>query len=203
MDELTSRLRAHGLIEEEISCSAEYYAEAIDDRMEDGTDEESAVAALGDLDEIVRQILIDLPLGSFIKSKFRQQKEKSRSASRFTLVMTILGAPLWIPLLITAVAVILSVYVSILAVIISLFATVIALITSSAISIPVAGLVISETVPGAIGILGAALLLMGIGILMILPAKLAAKGLWKITLWFTRQLRKPFIPKQRIRKDTI
>ena len=51
LDELKKALWA--LPEADQKNSLEYYAEMIDDRMEDGLSEEEAVAAIGDLDEIV------------------------------------------------------------------------------------------------------------------------------------------------------
>lgn len=202
-DELSRRLREQGLIDTEIDRSLEYYREMIEDRVEDGEDEEHAVRSLGTPEEIARQILTEMPLGAFIKSKLRQQKKRHQNASALTVVMTVLAFPIWFPLLIAAFTVILSVYVTVLALIVSLFATVVALMTSSLVSIPAAGVIISETVPGAIALLGAALLVMGIGVLLIIPAKHATIGLIRLTKWFTRCLRSLFITKSTARKESV
>ena len=59
LEALKARLWA--LPEADIQCSLDYYSEMIDDRMEDGLTEEEAVAAIGNLEEIVQQILGETP----------------------------------------------------------------------------------------------------------------------------------------------
>ena len=59
LEELKTRLWA--MPEADKERSVDYYSEMIDDRMEDGLSEEEAVAAIGDLDEIVSQILSESP----------------------------------------------------------------------------------------------------------------------------------------------
>ena len=57
--------------------SVDYYAEMIDDRMEDGLSEEEAVAAIGDLDEIVKQILNESPRPpATVKKEHKQQRQE-------------------------------------------------------------------------------------------------------------------------------
>lgn len=59
LSELSRRL--DGLNGNDLYRTLEYYAEMIDDRMEDGMSEEAAVAALGDLEAIAREIMQDAP----------------------------------------------------------------------------------------------------------------------------------------------
>ena len=61
--EFLEKLKAQlwALPEGDVQNSLDYYSEMIDDRMEDGLPEEEAVAAVGDLDEIVKQILSETP----------------------------------------------------------------------------------------------------------------------------------------------
>lgn len=79
----------------EAKKSIEYYAEMIDERMEDGLSEEEAVAALGPAEAVAAQIRCEMP------------KEEKKV---WNTVMLILGAPLWIPLLAAAGIVVLSFY---------------------------------------------------------------------------------------------
>lgn len=44
---------------EEVTGILSYYAESIDDRMEDGMDEEAAIASLGSIDELAQKILAE------------------------------------------------------------------------------------------------------------------------------------------------
>ncbi|MBQ7459869.1 MAG: DUF4097 family beta strand repeat protein [Oscillospiraceae bacterium] len=55
IDELCKRLRKTPADEAERTVN--YYSEAIDDRIEDGMTEEEAVAALGSIDDIVREVI--------------------------------------------------------------------------------------------------------------------------------------------------
>ena len=59
LSELSRRL--DGLNGNDLYRTLEYYAEMIDDRVEDGMSEEAAVAALGDLEAIAREIMQDAP----------------------------------------------------------------------------------------------------------------------------------------------
>ena len=59
LSELSRRL--DGLNGNDLYRTLEYYAEMIDDRMEEGMSEEAAVAALGDAEAIAREIMQDAP----------------------------------------------------------------------------------------------------------------------------------------------
>ena len=61
--EFLERLRAalNALPEEEAKKTIAYYAEMIDDRIEDGMSEEEAVAGLGEPEAVAREILLDAP----------------------------------------------------------------------------------------------------------------------------------------------
>ena len=82
-----------------------FYSEMIDDRMEEGLSEEEAVFAVGPIDEIVSQISEEINLTSTQKDTKPQRK-----LCAWETALLILGAPLWIPLLIAAFAVIFSLY---------------------------------------------------------------------------------------------
>lgn len=84
------RNRIKGLPENDIDKSLDYYSEMIDDRVEDGMTEEEAVAALGTVDEIVAQILNDIPLQKLVKEKVRPK----RSLSAFEILLLVLGFPI-------------------------------------------------------------------------------------------------------------
>ena len=75
--------------EEDARASVDYYAEMIDDRMEEGLSEEAAVAAIGDVREIARNILAETPV----------EQKKPRKISGWVIVLLVLGAPVWLSLL--------------------------------------------------------------------------------------------------------
>ena len=60
LDELRRRLS--GLPQSDLDERLLFYSEMIDDRMEDGLTEEEAVAGIGSVDEIVEQIMAEIPL---------------------------------------------------------------------------------------------------------------------------------------------
>ncbi len=100
------RHELHGLSDKDILQSLDYYAEMIDDRVEAGMEEHAAIAVLGDPEAIARDIILGMPLPKVIKSKC----QKKTAWRAWEIVLLVLGAPLWIPLLITAAAVLLTVY---------------------------------------------------------------------------------------------
>lgn len=113
------RERISGLPQKDIEESLDFYAEMIDDRVEEGMTEEQAVAAMGSVEEITAQILMDTPLPKLVKATIRP----SRGLRAWEIVLLILGAPVWLPLLLAAVIVLLSVYVVLWSVVVSLYAS--------------------------------------------------------------------------------
>ena len=88
---------------DQVAESKAFYAEAIDDRMEDGMTEEEAVAAMGSPGDAAEAILDDLPPVPRAVAKTR------RKSTVLLWVLAIVGSPIWLSLLaafaVTAVAV--------------------------------------------------------------------------------------------------
>lgn len=158
--------------------SMDYYAEMIDDRMEDGLSEEEAVAAIGDLDEIVRQILTESPRPPATVKK--EQKQQKRGLEPWMIVLLVLGSPLWISLVTAAVSVIFSVYVSIWSVVLVLYTVAVAVGAAAIGCIVGSFFMIGRTATIAVA-WGAALLCVGLAILLFLLGNLAAKGMIELT----------------------
>ena len=114
--ELRSKLS--GAPQSDVEDRLIFYGEMIDDRIEEGMSEEAAVEAVGNIDAIVSEIISDIPLASLVKEK-RRRKRKMKA---WEIVLLVAGAPLWVPLLIAALAVVLSLYIAIWSVVISLWA---------------------------------------------------------------------------------
>lgn len=108
---LSRRLGA--LSRKERQASLAYCTEMIQDHMESGASEEAAVVRLGSVDEIARQILADVGGGS--PAPIRRERRG------WNIALLILGAPLWLPLLIAALAVAFSLYAALWAVVISFY----------------------------------------------------------------------------------
>lgn len=158
--------------------SADYYGEMIDDRMEDGLSEEEAVAAIGNLDEIVKQILSESPRPPATVHK--EQKQQKRGLEPWMIVLLVLGSPLWIPLVASAVATVVSIYVSLWSVVIVLYVVAVAVGVAAVGCIIGSFFMIGRTATLVVA-WGAALLCAGLAILLFLLGNLAAKGMVELT----------------------
>ena len=184
--EFLEKLRASlwALPEADKQRSVDYYAEMIDDRMEEGLSEEEAVAVIGDLEEIVKQILSETPRPPATVSK--TQKQQKRRLEPWMIVLLVLGSPVWVPLVASAVGTVISIYVSLWSVVIGLYATAIALFVA-ALGCVLGSFFMIGGFPQVSVAWGAALLCAGLGILIFLLSNLAAKGMVKLTklVWET------------------
>ena len=178
LTELRAKLWA--LSAEDAQRSLDYYAEMIDDRMEDGLSEEEAVAAIGNLDEIVQQILGETPRPPVVvKPEQKQQKPKQDNTKTWLIILLVLGSPVWIPLLASAIGTVIGIYVSLWSVVIALYAGFLALAVSS-VGCIVGSFFMIGRLAGGIVAWGAALVCAGLAILLLLLANLAAKGMVKL-----------------------
>lgn len=107
-----------GLPPKTVKESLDFYAEMIDDRIEEGLSEEDAVSKIGSVDEIAAQIIAETPISQIIKESITPKNNLSTTAK----VLIIVGSIVWFPLLIAALAVIFSLYASLWAVIVSIWA---------------------------------------------------------------------------------
>ncbi len=112
---------------DDVEASLEYYAEMIEEYMEEGLSEEEAVAAIGSVADIAAQAVEDIPVTKLVKEKIKPK----RSLRAWEIVLLVLGAPLWLSLILAAVAVVFAVYVSLWSVVISFWAVEISIFASS------------------------------------------------------------------------
>ena len=166
------------LPKQEVEERLNFYAEMIEDRMEDGLSEEEAVAAVGTVDEIAEHIIKDIPLTKIAIEKIKPK----RRLKTWEIVLLIAGAPLWIPLTIAFFAVILALYVSLWSIIISLWA-VFASVVSCALGgiVAGAGIVFTPNKMAGIALLGAGIVCAGLSILLFLGCKAATDGVIILT----------------------
>lgn len=185
-----------GLPQDDIEGRLTFYGEMIDDRVEDGLTEDEAVTEIGTVDEVVAQIMAEIPLSRLVKERVRPK----RALRAWEIVLLVLGAPVWVPLLLAAFAVILAVYVSVWSVIVSLWAVGVALVGSSlggAVSAVVAcfrgnGL-------SGIALLGTAAFCAGASIFWFFGCKAVTKGLLLLTKKTALGVKSLFIGKEEMR----
>ena len=182
-----------GLPQDEIDGRIDFYAEMIDDRIDEGLSEESAVAEIGSVDAIAAQILADIPLSKLAKQRIKPK----RRLDALDIVLIVLGSPLWLPLVIAAFAVVLSVYVSLWAIIVSLWAA-FAAIVGSALGGLVAGIYFAALtkIHAGLAIIASSLLLSGISIFAFFGCRAATKGIIILTRKFALAIKKAFIKKE-------
>lgn len=122
---LSSRLAMLG--EEERQTTLDYYGEMIDDRLEEGMSEEEAVAGLEPVEDIAREILCDQPLPSLLRARANANAAGTKRYSALQITLIVIGFPLWFPLLVAGLMVVLALYAVIWSLIIAMFAVVAAL----------------------------------------------------------------------------
>lgn len=171
LDKLRARLKA--LSTEDVSSSADYYGEMIDDRIEDGMSEEDAIAALGELDDIVKEILREIPLHRIVREKAKNR----RHLRTWEIVLISAGSPLWVPILIAFAAAVLAVYIATWAIVLSCYAVTLALAVSSVACLlgGCAAFVLMGVGEGLF-LIGAALIIASLAILALLGCNGFAKG---------------------------
>ena len=183
-----------GLPRDEVEERLEFYAEMIDERMEEGLSEEEAVAAAGSVDEIAAQILADVPLASLIREKVRPR----RPLGAGVITLLILGFPLWLPLLAAAFAVVLAVYAAIWSVVIALWAVEVSLAASAA-GLVIAGVVsaVGGSLPAAMVIWGTALICAGLAIFGFFGCKVVSCAMVCLTKKVGLGIKRMFMRKER------
>ena len=193
--EFLARLRKglSGLPQSEIEERLAFYGEMIDDRMEEGLSEAEAVSAVGSVEEIVAQVVADIPLSKIAKERIKHK----RCLNAGEIVLLALGSPVWLSLLIAAFAVVLSVYVSLWSVIISLWAGFVSMAVGS-----FAGVVaVMISAIGGYGTMAAAmvaatLVCVGLTIFMFFGCKAATKGILFLTKKFALWIKRRFVKKE-------
>jgi uncharacterized membrane protein len=85
--------RLDGLSASDLKASLDYYAEIIDDRIDDGMDEEAAVESIGTPAEAAAQIL-----GNPQSKRTHTDKKQKKPLGALAITLIILGSPIWLSL---------------------------------------------------------------------------------------------------------
>ena len=155
-----------------------FYSEMIEDRMEEGLSEEEAVAAVGTVDEIAAQILADFPPVNTARKEVKAKKQQSV----WKTVLLVLGSPIWLSLLISALAVMIALYISLWSVIISLWAVFVSVAVCGFCGV-VAGIVFALGSHGLTGVamVGAGIACAGLAVFLCVGCRAATKGTLLLT----------------------
>ena len=102
----------------EVEQSIAFYAEMIDDRIEDGMSEQEAVAALGSVHAIAAQIVAETP-------PIPKAIAKANTGSRtLNIVLLAILSPIWVTLALAFACMVLAIYLAIWSVVVALWAVV-------------------------------------------------------------------------------
>lgn len=107
-NEFLSKLqkKLSNLPQKEVEERLTFYSEMIDDRVEEGVLEETAVAQIGNIDDIAEQIKTELPHPSIERQTVRQ-KEESKTWQN---ILFWVGSPIWFSIFVVLFAVVVSFY---------------------------------------------------------------------------------------------
>ncbi len=192
--ELEARLS--GLPQEDIGDRLRFYSEIIDDRMEEGLSEEDAVSGIGTVDEVVSQIVAEVPFPKIVKEKMKPK----RALKAWEIVLLALGSPMWITLLIAALAVAFAAYVVVWALIVSLWAVEISAVACSLACIFAAFIsFIRGNVVIGIAILGAGAFFAGLSILLFFGFRQATICILHLTKKMALGIKSMFVGKEDVK----
>lgn len=195
--EFLTRLRngLQGLPQEDIEERVTFYSEMIDDRMEEGLSEQEAVNGIGPVDDIIAQIVGDVPLAKIVKERITP-KQPIRG---WEIALLVLGSPVWFSLLIAAISVVFAIYVSLWSVIISLWAVFVALLASG-LGVVAAGIwfAVSGNVLIGTAAIGAGIVCVGLSVFMFFGCKAATKGILLLTKKIALWIKNCFMKKERV-----
>ena len=195
LDELKIHLEEAGVASSQ--GLIDFYDEAISDRMDAGMSEEEAVTKVESIDEIVKRAKLDMPMPVVVKNKIKESHKSAKKSGRggIWIILSIIGFPVWFPLLVAAAAVLFSVYIVLWSLVISFFAVEFAFAISAVACFLLSFTSITGFIPLAsfIALLGSALLLAGIALLLWKPLLISAKGMIYIVKAFVKSIKKLFI----------
>lgn len=188
------REKLSGLPQADIEERLTFYGEMIDDRIEEGLSEEEAVNAIGPVDEVVSQILAETPLTKLVRERIKPK----RKMHAWEIVLLVLGFPLWFPLSIVAIALVLVCYIVLWVLVICLWVIEIAFWACVlACLVGAVGLFITKQPIPAFGAIGAALVLAGLSIFLFFACKAATVGTAKLAKKIVHGIKKLFVGREK------
>ncbi len=96
-----------GLPKEDVEERISFYEEMINDRMDEGKTEEEAIDDIGGIDKVIYDIAQETPLTKLVKEKIKPK----RALRAWEIVLLVLGFPLWFPLCLVGLILVLVAYI--------------------------------------------------------------------------------------------
>ena len=166
-----------GLPQDEVEERLTFYEEMIDDRMEEGLSEEVAVAGIGSVEDVSKQILADVPFGKIVKERIKPKRELQGR----DILLIVLGFPLWGSLLIAGAAIVISIYAVIFSLILSLWTVELSFVAGalSGVGMAVVYLIQGQPLP-SLALFGGGIVCVGLTIVAFFGCIAASKGLFTL-----------------------
>ena len=169
--------RLSSLPKKEIEERVSFYSEMIDDRIEDGMSEDEAVRDVGGPELVSLGALKSIP-----KKQREEIKREKKESNLIVILLLAFGFPIWLPLLISAVAALVSLYVTLWSLLISLWAVFISLAVSAPAGL-IIGLINIFSGNGAVGalIIGSGFAAGGLAIFAYFGCIAATRATYRLT----------------------
>lgn len=184
-----------GLPQEEIRKSLDFYAEILDDALENGENEIEAVSRLGSVEETAQKIINETPLVRLVKENVSRRRV---SGAEIALIAVL--SPIWLPLAAAVLAVIFSLWLSLWAIAASLFAACIGFAAGGLALLAAAPFFTASDKPKAVLSLGLGLMCAGCAVFIFFGALLFSKLIIKLTAYSLRKIKGGFIGERGSRK---
>ena len=191
-NEFLSELRKNlsGLPSGDIDERVNFYAEMIDDMMEEGLTEGEAIEKIGGAQRVADSIIADTPLRKIIKERIKPK----RQITPWIIVLIVLGFPIWFSIFAAVVAVAISVIAVIISVVASLWAVTVSLGACAIGSVAVlVAFSIGGNVLQGIFVFGGGLVCGGLSILMFFACAGITKWMFKLIKMVILKIKTMFI----------
>ena len=191
LDSLKARLC--GLPIQDIEDQLNFYSEIIDDKIDAGLSEDEAVSDFPDIDELVSQIVADIPLTRLAKEKIKP-KRRQKTWER---VLLWVGSPIWLSLAVAVFAVIIALYAAFWSVVVSFWATLFSVfcVSLAAIAFGIGAAIFGNAVL-SLALIGAGIACIGLSILFIFMCRAMTKGALLFAKSATLCTKKCFLTKE-------
>ena len=194
LNQLSGQLRHLPVPEVERLCN--YYDEMIQDRIEDGMLEEEAVVSVGSVEEAVKSAMYETSIPTLMKVRLKESKEKSPNKVLW-MVLLILGAPIWLPLVLVFLSVCLVLYCTIWLLVMAAYLTELSFALAAIAGIISAAVhLLRFSVPTALCTLGLGLVSAAVAMYLFRPLINLAKILMRGTVLFVKRIKSLFIRKE-------
>ena len=178
-----------GIPQTDLEKTLDYYSEIISEKLDEGMNEEEAINSLGTIDEIVKNILSEIPLKKLVKEKFNL----NRKLKTWEIILLSSTAIIWVPILISLTAIVIAVYISLWSGVIALGASAISCAATSLIMFLGIIDIFTANFGSGLVLIGVGMAALGLAILLGLLTFELSKVMIKVCKKFVLKIKSLFI----------